>query len=270
MPVIDTVFNQSVNAPWAVHSADSISRFLLPPGVKAEGHFLSDTAHWGRPELLVNATSDGFPGWIFYVFFGMLAVFALFRFYYPTTFRMIIGYLKNPVVLAEKDNTNRPGFMIVFFQFAAYLIDVGFLLYLLNQKWNWVRMHDHTFLLSLLFWISIVLIYFFFNQIFARLSGLLFQTVSSADIQVKMVSYMAYSQAIFLTPVLFFYLYTRWDYMLYLAVLIVVVFLFVKWIQISRIGMTKTGYTAFHLFLYLCALEIIPVLLLIKVAVLQV
>lgn len=270
MPVQDSVLIPSISTPWIFHSADSVSRFLLPEGVVAKGHFLSDTTHWGRPEMLVHSVPNGFPGWLFYVFFGMLGVFALFRFYYPTTFRMIFSYLTNPIPLAEKDNTDRPGVMIIFFQFAAYLIDVGFLLYLLNQKWEWVHMHDHTLLLGLLFWVLIVFIYFFYNQLFARFAGVLFQTVSSAEIQIKMVSYMAYSQAIFLTPVLFFYLYTRWDIMLYLAVFIAVVFLFVKWIQISRIGLTKTGYTGFHLFLYLCTLEIIPVLLLIKVAVLQV
>lgn len=270
MSVYDSVLNQSFSTPWRVQSADSVSRFLLPSGVEARGHFLSDTTLWATPELVANHQNIGFPGWIYYLFFGLLSVFAVLRFYYPKTYKMIVRYLKNPLSVAEKENNERPGLMIVFFQFTAYLIDLGLLIFFLNKKGQWVQLHEQTFFYGLLFWGTVVFIYFILNQLLALVVGFLFDTSIATDIHVKMNSYMAYSQAFFLTPVLFFYIYTGWVILLYLAVSIVVVFSLFKWAQVVRVGLSRTGYTAFHLFLYLCTLEIIPVLLLIRVAILQV
>ncbi|MBN2639827.1 MAG: DUF4271 domain-containing protein [Bacteroidales bacterium] len=270
MSVIDSVLNQSVNTPWTVHSADSINRFFLPPGTEVNGRFLSDTVQKVSPALIYDHHYLGFPNWYYYLFFGLIAVFAVFRFYYPRVFGQILSYLRSPLLSAEKENSERPGFMIVFFQFIAYLIDLGLLIYLMNQNWHWVQVHEQTFFTGLVFWSLVVLLYFGLNQILTVIIGFLFETSQASKIHIKINAYSAYSLAIFLTPVLFLFLYTGVAFLLYLAVLIVVVSLLFKWIQIFRIGLFHTGYTAFHLFLYLCALEIIPVLLLFRVAVLQV
>lgn len=269
MPVYDSLFDQAYCTPWQVHSVNKISRYFLPPGVEAKGHFLSDKTQWPSPVAVVHHSGSIFPYWYYYIFFGLLVAFALFRFYYPESFRMMIDYLTKPLYANDKENNEHPGFFIVFSQFIAYLIDLGLLLFIVNDKWHWVRVHEQTFFNGFLFWSIVVLMYFILNQLLTIIIGFLFHTFPETSVHVKLNAYTAYTQAVFLTPILFIYLYTGWVFLLYLAVFVPLILIVLKWLQVIRIGLSGAGYTVFHLFLYLCMLEIIPVLLLIKVAILQ-
>ena len=273
MPTYDSVLSQTISVHTNPFIPDSLHQHpQVAATVHAVGNFFSDKVFTvPREQVLMHAQHQTvFPDWILYVFAGLLAVYALIRFYYPATIKMYAGMLQHPIAFIEKESALKQGFLFSFFQFVSFLVNMGLLLYVLNLRWMQLHIPESGLLKGMLFWSAVVFIYFVVNQAGAWIVAFIFQTFPSVRLQTKIVASLAYILGGVLTPVLFFYFYTFWSVFLYLAVVIVVIVLVLKWIQLFKIGLTHTGYAPVHLFLYLCALEIIPVILLIKLAVLQV
>ncbi|MFW6227499.1 MAG: DUF4271 domain-containing protein, partial [Bacteroidota bacterium] len=69
---------------------------------------------------------------------------------------------------------------------------------------------------------------------------------------------------IIILPLLIISYYNPIDWILYVSWIILGILALYKFIRVSIIGLRITGFSAYHLILYLCTIEIAPVLFLIK------
>ncbi len=96
------------------------------------------------------------------------------------------------------------------------------------------------------------------------LGGFIFKTDKAAREQVKLYIKLDNLTGFLMPVVLLLILFTETDYFFYLGIFILLITNVIKWFRTIRIGISLTGFTIYHLILYLCTLEIIPLLLLIK------
>jgi hypothetical protein len=164
----------------------------------------------------------------------------------------------------ENESSGKTGFIVPLFLFVNFLVSMGLLFIAVNQKFHLFETQDisafNFFLIAALF----VFGYYLFNEITILFVGFLFGTSKQALTHAKTGSYIAYFLGIFLIPILILYFFTGVDVLLYIAVAVPVLALLVKWILLLRNSYSLNHYTPFHIILYLCALEIIPIMLLIK------
>jgi len=114
---------------------------------------------------------------------------------------------------------------------------------------------------------GVVILFYLFNQFFTFLIGFIFNTSNEARQQMRNTTLWAYITGIFLTPLLLIYFYTNSILVSDFMVIILAILILFKWFQTVRIGLTTRNYHLLHLFLYLCAVEIAPLFLLVKMGI---
>jgi len=105
----------------------------------------------------------------------------------------------------------------------------------------------------------------FVKLVLIRLSGVVFKTTEMAKKQqiIYLNSYNA--SGVLLLPLLFMLMIVPGNNILYFILFIVAIIFMYRWIQTIAIGINSTHFNTFHLILYLCTLEIIPMMILLKI-----
>jgi hypothetical protein len=115
--------------------------------------------------------------------------------------------------------------------------------------------------------ILVMVIYYILQYFILRLTGLIFKTGNATLRHLSVIHYYQSVSSIALIPVLIFSIYSTSSMLLFVSVIL---WLIIFMIRLSRgliIVIDVRGYSGFQNFLYICALEILPVLLLIKLIV---
>lgn len=97
-----------------------------------------------------------------------------------------------------------------------------------------------------------------------RITGYIMLTRENAHAHELNILVFNHMSGVILFPVVVTALYMQSLLLLYVGLALVVVTLILRWLRIFSIGFTNMRYTIFYLFLYLCTLEILPLLLIIK------
>ncbi len=105
----------------------------------------------------------------------------------------------------------------------------------------------------------------FVKLVLIRLSGAVFKTTEMAKKQqiIYLNSYNA--SGVLLLPLLFVLMIMPGNNILYLILFLMAIMFVYRWVQTIAIGINITHFNTFHLILYLCTLEIIPVVVLVKI-----
>lgn len=119
--------------------------------------------------------------------------------------------------------------------------------------------------LQLLVLVSLVFAaYNFYKLSFIVLAGFLFKTADLAARQIRLyINVNIFSGFLFL-PLLVLLLITQNGYLIYFGFFIILIANLIKWLQTIAIGKMISRFKLYHLIIYLCTLEIVPVLLLLK------
>ena len=208
------------------------------------------------------------PGqfWIFYLLFGFIALFAIIKYYYSGDLKTLITSLGKSPLKQESDSGGNVSFIVTVFLFANFLVNIGLLVVAVNQKF-----HFFTGLQTPVFDVFLIsalaaLGYYVFNEISILVVGFLFGVSKQAGWYAKTGSGLVFTLGIVLLPLLILYFFTALNFILYLSVGVFFMFVLSKWILLLRNSYSINHFTVFHNILYLCALEIIPIMLLIKVS----
>jgi len=114
--------------------------------------------------------------------------------------------------------------------------------------------------------ISILLVsWFLYRYVFIALSGFVFNTYSVALQQNRFYNSVDKALGLLFLPIVLLSLYAENNLFFYLAFIIVVGLILMRWIFTLSIGIRITNFSWFHFILYLCALEIVPFMLFLKV-----
>ncbi len=202
--------------------------------------------------------------WIFYLLFGLLALIAFIRFFYPATTQAVFSWFSGAGFRKSENNFAKQGLLVPIFLIINFMVSITLLILVIqvNAGANLENISS-----SPRFWlvaVGAVACFFLYNLISTLLMGFIFDTRAQASMQVKNISAWAYISGLFLTPFLLIYSYSGSAPAFYAVVGGMTLLLLFKWFQTVKIGLLTKDFNVLHLFLYLCAVEIIPLFLLVK------
>ena len=237
--------------------------------VAVKGNFLHTggrlyEAH--RPFLSGNVMVDPGQYWIFYLLVGFIALFAFIKYYFSRDLSTLMFSFGKNSTRQDNDAGGKISFLVTVFLFVNFLVSIGLLIVAADEKFHFFRTSELTLFHFFLISSSVVLAYYLFNEISAIVTGFLFGVSKQAFWYVKAGSNLFYMLGIVLLPLLLIYFFTGIEILFYLAVILVIITVLFKWVLLLRNSYSLNHFTAFHNILYLCALEIIPIMLLIKVS----
>ena len=241
-------------------SALYIPSLPISDSLKYAGKFFQNQPVTLHPAELETVQNHG----VIYLLFGLLTVLAFIRFFYPATLQTLFSSFWGSGWRRDTDNYSKPGWAVPLFLTVNFLVSTTLLLLLFFVKTGLLPAGAFT---SLSFWGMVaggVILYYLFYQLITFLAGFLFNTMKQAVLQIKNNARWIYISGILLTPMLLIFFYFDNSLMTDIIAFTVIILWIVKWIQTVRIGWAARNFNLLHLFLYLCAVEIIPLLLLIK------
>lgn len=112
--------------------------------------------------------------------------------------------------------------------------------------------------------VLVLIIFILFRYFYIKLSGFIFQTFDMAIQQNRLYNSLDKGLGLISLPLLLFSIYSDSKFYLFLSVIVFVLFLVSRWIFTMVIGIRISKFSWFHIILYLCTLEIIPIILLLK------
>jgi hypothetical protein len=206
------------------------------------------------------------PAWLFFLLFILLGIFAWIRIYYGSILEQTLQasvnfqvatrmFMDNSLLQKQLDN----------FLYLFYLLSTGFLVYIAETRFQFFP-YGITGVPLLLFNLLLLAGLFFTRILLVNLAGLLFN-------RIRIFREYLYNAYIFnkllgvtLLPLLLFIVYTTgvigkvFQWATVTAVSVILIMRLIRGIVYSF----KKDISIFYMFLYLCALEIVPLALLYK------
>jgi len=170
----------------------------------------------------------------------------------------------NPFKRTWDSASNKSGLVVNSILYLNFLIVFSTLVFFIVNRLSPNLMNLKLDLGSLVKIISVLSALILFRLIYVKISGFIFQTNEMSRQQNKLYNSLEKTMGIITLPLLFFYLYADGSIFLIISLLVFVLFVIVRWVFTMAIGLRITKFSWFHIILYLCTLEIVPFLLLIK------
>lgn len=227
--------------------------------------FSIDTVGFYQNILSINFNINYFQQNSIFILFGLVTVFSLLKYFMPSAIRPVFFIFKSPFSLSVSDVYGKIGLVGSIFFLINFLTGLSFLLFYLNIKLNWDNNIIYQNYEYIFHWMVLVFGFIIINRIIGFLISLVFHKESVFITQTRSDFYILYVIGLFITPLILLYVYTQLFALLYIAIFITLIFWFIRWFRIIKIGLSLNQYSLFHIILYLCALEIIPLGLLVKV-----
>ena len=264
----DTVLSGDLN-PVSHHvSTDSTADFqsLLSPGIPpAQSFFISHQLKTQdiRPSLFTKYQ----PDWILGLLLLCFILLAWVQVFYRRRLRQILmaPYSKRFLNQLVRDGdllTER----ITLATGVIYLITISLLLYLVTE---FVLLKDAAGLIQgfpLFVMIIILVLCFWILKIgLMRFLAFIFRTRQTTREYILNILIFNILTGIFLLPLLVFAVYLKSVIFLWICMIIIALFFFFRFLRGFLIGISITKFSYVFLFVYLCSLEILPLVLLMKV-----
>jgi len=203
--------------------------------------------------------------WIAYILLGLLLGLAMLWYLIPERLATILNFPSVVGQTGRKENVyNSPGFLTSSIFIVNYLITLSLFIFLLLGRFNPGLISTNPNDSSFLYISGIILIFFIYQLVFIRLTGFIFQSNYISKQQQLLYVNINSVIGLVLFPILLITLYTNVDWLIYMGIFILLIIYIFKWFQTFFLWKFISGYSLFHLLLYLCTLEIIPLLALIK------
>ena len=266
----DSVFQ---SPDWVNRVADSInSSHINSFSSVSSGHTLPVGSFFGAGHLKFSihqiiSTSDS---WIFYSLFASLALLAILRYFFPVPLAKLFSFSSHVKMMnSDENNKATSGILAPLFLFLNFLIGSGLLIVAVTKIYAVTPLSLSTSFRFFAVLVLLILTFYFSKQLLVLLAGFIFDTGNDAMQHVQTNTTTAYFAGLFLSPLMLIYFYTQLKIFIYLALLIFLMLGLMKWVQIIKIGLSDGKLKALHIFLYLCTVEFLPLLLLMKVGVEQ-
>lgn len=117
---------------------------------------------------------------------------------------------------------------------------------------------------QLLYITGAIILLYFYRYLFITVTGFIFNSTSIAFLQLKLYQHTDNATGVILIPLLLLFLVADIKSIIYLGIFFIVFIHIFRWFQSYRLSKNSSSFSALHLFMYLCTLEIIPFLLLVK------
>ena len=193
--------------------------------------------------------------------------FALIWFYLPeraiSLFRLTVK--QRDFRPRENVNTETPGILILFFYLLNYILSTSIFLYLSFNSFIKSAANSAKESSFLYYIIAFVVALFVFRMIAIYVTGFIFNTKEEAQNQARLFINSDFLIGVFLIPILYLILFVHLNFVIYIGFLIIIILHLIRWLQTFLIAKSVSEFSILHLFMYLCTLELIPLIVLIKV-----
>ena len=219
-------------------------------GFNTSGNYFGAIAH-------TNHSTD----WIFWIILAGLILLVLTKIFNEKRIGLLIAAIfsrTSAIQLIRESGFFR--LQSVFFLLLIYLISVTLLFYRvfihfdLDHPGSW---RDIIFYLEIA---GALIAFFLVKTTLIRLSGILFKNPETASEYIQTMVIFNLSGGIVLLPMLLFVFYWPSNFFLYFTLGLMAILMIIRFIRGFMVGLSDHKFTLFHLFLYLCTLEILPVL----------
>lgn len=210
-----------------------------------------------------NATDQHI--WVPYILFFLLFCVALIWYFLSERLASIFIYPSNVGSKRQKEKVYvSPGFLISFFLFINYMVTFSLFIFLAIGYIFDESVDPYSDVPSILNISFIVFAFFLYQLVFIRTTGFLFNTKTISKQQQSIYVNVDNLMGIILIPLLILMIYTNVKQFVFVGIFIVLMIHLFRWHRTLILGKSISGFSVFHLFMYLCTLEIIPFLILIK------
>jgi Domain of unknown function (DUF4271) len=241
-------------------SIDTIN--IIP---KKEQNFTQTFIQGASTDFQIKPVEKNFNGWIVYVLLVLVFFISLIWYYLPERALSLIKYTdkSRDFHTRENVNTETPGILILLFFIINYFIALTLFFFLSIKD---INITPDKFIRNeyLLFFLTGVIGFYLYRLIVIYFTGFIFNTKLVAIKQIKLYINVDNLTGVLLIPLLFLLLFNRIDFFFYTGLFIMIAFQIFKWVRSFVLGKSIPGFSILHLFMYLCTLEILPLIVLIK------
>jgi hypothetical protein len=209
-----------------------------------------------------DTTHHVVTAWIIFIFL----LIGLLRYIFPTRFKEVLMAAWESRYFNQIE---REGGLITnwvsFFLYLNFLFGLSLLFYQsLRYTENFTSPSStHPFLI-LLYGLILAMGFFFLKFVVMIFTGWIFKTKRPTDSVLRIQLVIDQFTGVAILPVLVVNFYNPTSWILITAWAILILLNLYKLFQVSAIGLRMSGYSSYHLILYLCTIEIAPLLFIIK------
>ena len=230
----------------------------------------------GFPQALLQGSGKGYPHienmpqgatiWTFLLLIGTLTGVAILLYNFNRRFRQVVqAFLQffslNQFIREGNFIQERTGFIL----YTIFLLCISLFTYLTAGYFNNITLFTDTGI-SLYFKILTgYIIFFILKSGMHYFTGFLFETREAGYLIVLDEFIINSINGLILVPVLFIATYSPSAYIYYTGIGILALPFIYRMIRAVAIGLNVSQFSPFYLFLYLCSLEIVPVMVIVKV-----
>ena len=210
---------------------------------------------------LINSQSD----YLTYVIIFLIGSAALIWHFMPDRFRMIFS-LKTESHYLRSVNANPlvQGNLITGFFAINYFISLGIFMFLFLGEFFEDLIEGHSTIEMLGWCYFIIGVFYIYRTALIYGISIIFNTIKLRKQQVRIGQNILFITGIFLLPIILLKLYTGFGGLLIFAIVIIGLLQLVRLTKTFAIGKSISMFNALHIILYLCALDIVPALVLIR------
>jgi len=158
-----------------------------------------------------------------------------------------------------------PALVVDVFYLLNFFFAVSLVTYLFFQQYVTYLFFAYGPMELFLFILIAYGLFWTYRRFFIKVISFIFNTTSLAEQQLKIDQTVENLLSVMLLPLLLLSMFTSTDFFLIFAILLALSMQVFRWVQTISIGISNTGFSAFHFILYLCSLELVPMLIVIKV-----
>ncbi len=238
-------------------------------------HQLTDTTVYSMHSFMPHGARNVVPveytgyqeQWFLYVLLVLALIVSVIWYYIPERLTNIFSLSVKTITRKTSDrDAAGPGIAVTVFFLVNSLITTSFLLLYIVRHPLFDIFYTELDNRLLLAYLAVGLTTFsLLKLLLVRLSGFLFSTGDMAKKQ-QFIYFNSYNAiGVILLPLLFILLTLGGKGWLFFILFVIACLFLYRWIQIVIIGMQQSRFNTFHLILYLCTLEIIPLVILLKI-----
>lgn len=214
------------------------------------------------PTLLSTISYD----WMVYLILVILLGLGLAWYYFPERVLSIfkIAERKNKIRRGYAAGDQAPGILFQLYFLGTAVLSIVMFFFLLINGFIKTETFFSGEAATMFYLLIFVIILIFYRIIMIRLTGILFDTRDLSIKQMRLYINIDNLTGVLLVPVLVIILFSQLGIFYYVGFGIIFILYIIKWLQTFLLSRKVSGFSVLHLFMYLCALELIPVLVLVK------
>ncbi len=210
---------------------------------------------------LYNSYTDN----IAYILFILLGMISVIWYFIPERFSTIFSFRSDSLLQRTGEGrTKVPGHIIIGFFWLNFIISTSIFIQLILQRFSVnviAGLNNYESLVYVILTLTSLLLYRF---IVIYGSAIIFETQRLKRQQVTIGSNINFITGLLLVPFTIVIIYAQVNVLLYIGMAVILFLQLYRLFKTAIIGKSSTIFTSLHIILYLCTLEIVPVLVLIR------